>query len=79
MGLMFRVIRKYREEVDTPNYNLDPKNPFIRTDNFLNVYFDRYKKQLQMLISVWGIHIAYYKPVMLPRARKTFNVFHNDR
>ena len=42
MGLMFRVIRKYREEVDTPNNYLDPKKPFISTDNFLNVYFDRY-------------------------------------
>ena len=41
MGLMFRVIRKYREELDTPNYNLDPKKPFISTENFLNVYFDR--------------------------------------
>ena len=41
MGLMFRVIRKYRDEVDTPSYSCDPKKPFINTDNFLTVYFDR--------------------------------------
>jgi len=52
MGMMFRVIRKYREEVDTPNFSMDPKKPFISTDNFLNVYFDRRHKDLKLLLNL---------------------------
>merc|ERR1719483_2048342 len=50
--MMFRVIRKYREEVDTPSYNLDPKKPFINTDNFLSVYFDKRHKDLKLLLNL---------------------------
>ena len=45
MGLMYRVIKKYREHV-SPDMHNNPRNPqqrqnsdVISTDNFLNVYF----------------------------------------
>ena len=45
MGLMYRVIRKYRDEMNICTF--EPKKPFINHENFLNVYFDRYSLHLQ--------------------------------
>ena len=39
MGLMYRVIRKYRDEMNICTF--EPRKPFINHENFLNVYFDR--------------------------------------
>jgi len=54
MGLMFRVIRKYRDHVDAPALNSIKKNKegVISTDNFLNVYFDRRHKDLKLLLNL---------------------------
>ena len=43
MGLMYRVIRKYREHVGCPSMHKQARNKsdVISTENFLNVYFDR--------------------------------------
>ena len=41
MGLMYRVIRKYREEMNIANCALETRKPFINHENFLNVYFNR--------------------------------------
>ena len=40
MGLMYRVIRKYRDEMNICTF--EPRKHFINHENFLNVYFDRY-------------------------------------
>ena len=40
MGLMYRVIRKYRDEMNI--CTIEPRKPFINHENFLNVYFDRW-------------------------------------
>ena len=39
MGLMYRVIRKYRDEMNI--CPIEPRKTLINHENFLNVYFDR--------------------------------------
>ena len=44
MGLMYRVIRKYRDEMNICTF--EPRKPFINHENFLNVYFDRWDSSI---------------------------------
>ena len=79
MGLMFRVIRKYREEVDTPNYNLDPKKPFISTDNFLNEYFDRYRRDTTSKTCIhFGNPYSLVQTCDVALGQENLNVFRNE-
>merc|ERR1719323_2634797 len=50
MGLMYRVIRKYRDEMNICTF--EPRKPFINHENFLNVYFDRRHKDLKLLLNL---------------------------
>jgi len=50
MGLMYRVIRKYRDEMNI--CPIEPRKTLINHENFLNVYFDRRHKDLKLLLNL---------------------------
>lgn len=52
MGLMYRVIKKYREESNISLCRLERRVSVINHQNFLNVYFDRRHKDLKLLLNL---------------------------